>query len=168
MAGARDAHPLRPARRWAPQESGPTATVSQRARRRQRLAGAARALVYAPRSPAGELSAALEGAGLEVEWSDSGAGAVGEAVDGNPAVCIIVVGSGGDEALDYLPCLNQANPALPVIVLSESDSLELQRRLRSHRLFFYLVGSPARGELGAVLAAALASRSSTGRGMLNP
>ncbi|HEY5998980.1 MAG TPA: hypothetical protein VI078_06695, partial [bacterium] len=117
-----------------------------------------RALVYTRRPPAGALADAIARAGLEVEWTDSGPAAIGEAVDRNLAVCFAGVGADGDEGLDYLPCLNQADPALPLIIVAARDSVETQRRLRSHRVFYYLVEPLDLAEVQAVIAAALRGR----------
>lgn len=85
------------------------------------------------------LAAALATEGLQVEWTDSGPGAVGEAVAGDLAVCIVNIGRHNEQELDYLPCLNQADPLLPVVVLNDTDSLQTQRRIRSHKVFYYLL-----------------------------
>lgn len=108
--------------------------------------------------PDDALAAVLGDAGLEMEWAGSGPAAVSEVLAGNVAVCVVVAGGRGDEELDFLPCINQVDPLLPVIVLSAADSLELQRRIRSCKVFYYLVGPPADGEAREVLAAALPRR----------
>jgi DNA-binding NtrC family response regulator len=143
--------------RWAGTERGPTATSAQRARRRRQAgSGERRALVFSRRPPGEALAGALADAGLAVEWTDSGPEAIGEAVDQDLAVCIVGVCGAWKDGLDHLPCLSQVNPSLPVIVVSDSDSIETQRWLRSHRIFYYLVGAIDRRAMGTLLAAALA------------
>ncbi len=138
--------------------SGPTATVAQRARRRRPGLPSARVLVLSQRSPGTELMAALDELGFQTEWTDSGAGAICEAAAGDLALCIIGVGGQREEDLGYLPCLNQVDPWLPVIVVNDRDSLETQRRVRSHRVFFYLVEPLERDEVRAVIDAAARER----------
>lgn len=54
-----------------------------------------------------------------------------------------------------MPSINQIDPLLPVIVLSASDFLELQRRIRSWKIFYCLVGPLDGEETRGVLRAAL-------------
>jgi DNA-binding NtrC family response regulator len=111
--------------------------------------------VFSRSPPTESLAAALATEGLHVEWTDSGPGAVGEAVAGEFAVCVVAVDRRSDEALDYLPCLNQADPLLPVVVVNDVDSLEMQRKIRSHKVFYYLLSPLDPGELREVLRTAV-------------
>ena len=143
---------------WRVTASGPTATVAQRARRRRPGLPSARVLVLAQRPPGEELSAALDDLGFQSEWTDSGAGAVCEAAAGDLALCIISVDHQNEGDLDYLSCLNQVDPWLPVIVVNDCDSLETQRRIRSHRVFYYMVEPLNSDEVRAVIDAAARER----------
>ena len=143
---------------WVVPASGPTATGAQRARRRRPGLPSARVLVLSQRSPGRELAIALDELGFQTEWTDSGAGAVCEAAAGDLAICVIGVSHLGGEDLEYLPCLNQVDPWLPVIVYNDRDSLEIQRKVRSHRIFYYLVGPLDREEVRAVIDAAARER----------
>lgn len=146
-------------RHWASRESGPTATSAQRARRRSRLPGSAgRALVYSRRPLAETSTSVFAEAGLQLEWTQSGPGAIAEAVGRDVTVCVVASRVADGEELDYLPCLTQADPSLPVIVVCDQDSVQTQRRLRSHRVFYYLVEPLDPAELRAVLQAALHGR----------
>ena len=80
-----------------------------------------------------ELTAALDELGFQAEWTDSGAGAVCEAAAGDIALCVVGLSRQSEEQLGYLSCLNQVDPWLPVIVVNDCDSLETQRKVRSHR-----------------------------------
>jgi DNA-binding NtrC family response regulator len=143
---------------WVAPGSGPTATAVQRARRRRPGLPSARVLVLSRLSPGTELTSALDELGFQGEWTDSGAGAICEAAAGDLALCVISVGRQSEEDLEYLPCLNQVDPGLPVIVVNERDSLETQRKVRSHRVFYYLVEPLDRGEVRAVIDAAARER----------
>lgn len=143
---------------WPASASGPTATVAQRARRRSPGLPSARVLVLSRDSPVKELALALDDLGFQTEWTDSGAGAVCEAAAGDLALCVIALSRRGEDDLEYLPCLNQIDPWLPVIVMNDCDSLATQRKVRSHRVFFYLVEPLDRDEVRAVIDAAARER----------
>jgi len=152
--------PVDRASSWLVRASGPTATVAQRARRRQRRPGlpSARVLVLSRRFPGTELATALDELGFQTEWTDSGAGAICEAAAGDLALCVIGVDRQSEVDLDYLSCLNQVDPWLPVIVINDQDSLETQRKVRSHRVFYYLVEPLDRDEVRSVIDAAACER----------
>ena len=143
---------------WSAPASGPTATGAQRARRRRPGLPSARVLVLSQRSPGEALTSALDELGFQAEWTDSGAGAVCEAAAGDFALCVIGVTRQSEEDLGFLPCLNQVDPLLPVIVVNDRDSLDTQRRVRSHRVFYYLVEPLDRDEVRAVIDAAARER----------
>ena len=132
--------------------------MAQRARRRRPGLPSARVLVLSQRAPGEELAAALDELGFQAEWTDSGAGAVCEAAAGEIALCVIGVDRQSEGDLDYLSCLNQVDPWLPVIVVNDRDSLETQRKVRSHRVFYYLVEPLERDEVRAVIDAAARER----------
>ena len=143
---------------WRATASGPTATVAQRARRRRPGLPSARVLVLAQRTPGSELASALDELGFQVEWTESGAGAVCEAAAGDIALCVVGVDRQSEADLDYLSCLNQVDPWLPLIVVNDQDSLETQRKVRSHRVFYYLVEPLDGDEVRAVIDAAARER----------
>lgn len=113
-------------------------------------------LVFSRKPPgSGGISAILSEEGFQVEWTDSGPTAICEALTGALGACIIFVGRTGDREVDYIPCLNRVDPKLPIIVISEHDSVELQRRIRRHRVYYYLLLPVDRDELRAVLRGAV-------------
>ena len=115
-----------------------------------------RLLVFSRRPPEeGGISTILSDEGYQVEWTDSGPTAICEALSGALAACIIFVGRSADREVDYIPCLNRVDPKLPIIVISEHDSVELQRRIRRHRVYYYLLLPLDRDELRAVLRGAV-------------
>jgi DNA-binding NtrC family response regulator len=143
---------------WPAPASGPTSTAAQRARRRSPGLPSARALVLSRHPPVAELTAALDELGFQAEWTDSGPGAICEAAAGDLALCVIDIGRQGEQELEYLPCLNQVDPWLPVIVVNDRDSLATQRRMRSCRVFYYLVLPVDLDEARAVIDAAARER----------
>ena len=112
-------------------------------------------LVFSRKPPEeGGVSTILSEEGYQVEWTDSGPAAICEALSGSLGACIIVVGRSSDREVDYIPCLNRVDPKLPIIVISEHDSVELQRRIRRHRVYYYLLLPINREEIRAVLRSA--------------
>ena len=113
-------------------------------------------LVFSRKTPEeGGISSILSQEGYQVEWTDSGPSAICEALSGSLGACIIVVTRSGDREVDYIPCLNRVDPKLPIIVISEHDSVELQRRIRRHRVYYYLLLPINREEIRAVLRSAV-------------
>jgi DNA-binding NtrC family response regulator len=113
-------------------------------------------LVLSRKPPAeGGISTILASAGYQVEWTDSGPSAICEALSGGLAACLIFVGRDADREVDFIPCLNRVNPKLPIIVVSEHDSVELQRKVRRHRVFYYLLLPLDGEEILAVLRSAV-------------
>jgi DNA-binding NtrC family response regulator len=109
-------------------------------------------LVFSRKPPEeGGITSILAGEGYQVDWTDSGPAAICEALTGALAACVIFVGRNADREVDYIPCLNRVDPKLPIIVISEHDSLELQRKVRRHRVFYYLLLPLDREEIRAVL-----------------
>jgi DNA-binding NtrC family response regulator len=113
-------------------------------------------LVFSRRPPqeAG-LTKILADEGYQVEWTDSGPAAICEALTGALAACVIFVGRNAEREVDYIPCLNRVDAKLPIIVVSEHDSVELQRKVRRHRVFYYLLLPLDREEFRAVLRSAV-------------
>ena len=113
-------------------------------------------LVFSRKPPEeGGIATILGEEGYQAEWTDSGPSAICEALTGALAACIIFVGRNAEREVDYIPCLNRVDPKLPIIVISEHDSVELQRRVRRHRVFYYLLLPLERDEIRAVLRSAV-------------
>ena len=115
-----------------------------------------RVLVFSRKAPEeGGITSLLADEGYQVDWTDSGPSAICEALTGTLAACIIFVGRNAEREVDYIPCLNRVDPKLPIVVISEHDSVELQRRIRRHRVYYYLLLPVDRDELRAVLRSAI-------------
>jgi DNA-binding NtrC family response regulator len=116
-------------------------------------------LVFSRRPPEqGGLSSMLADEGYQVEWTDSGPTAICEALSGGLAACVIAVGRHAEREIDYLPCLNRVDPKLPIVVVSDHDTIELQRKVRRHRVFYYLLEPLDRAEFHSVLRSAIGPR----------
>ena len=113
-------------------------------------------LVFSRKPPEeGGISTILAEEGYQTEWTDSGPAAICEALSGALGACIIFVSRTADREVDYIPCLNRVDPKLPIIVISEHDSVELQRKVRRHRVFYYRLLPLDREEIRAVLRSAV-------------
>lgn len=113
-------------------------------------------LVFSRRPPTeGGISRLLADDGYQVMWTDNGPEAICEALSGNLAACVIIVGRSAEREVDYLPCLNRVDPRLPVIVVSDHDTIELQRKVRRHRVFYYLLEPLDPAEFRAVIRSAV-------------
>jgi len=113
-------------------------------------------LVFSRRPPTeGGISRLLGDDGYQVMWTDNGPEAICEALSGTLAACVIIVGRNAEREVDYLPCLNRVDPRLPVIVVSDHDSIELQRKVRRHRVFYYLLEPLDQQEFRAVIRSAV-------------
>ena len=72
----------------------------------------------------------------------------------------LVLGVGHDTLahLDMIPLIRAVRRELPVILIAEDASLELERRARQHKIFYYLVHPIQRSEVRAVLEDLLRAR----------
>ncbi len=68
-----------------------------------------------------------------------------------PVAVILGVTTRRLDHLDLIPLLRAARDDLPVIVIAEQDSLELERSARQKSIFYYLVHPVDRFEVEAVL-----------------
>lgn len=69
-----------------------------------------------------------------------------------PRLAIVLgVGSGSASHLDMIPLIRAVRGSLPVIVIADEDSLELERNAREKNIFYYLVHPIGKSEVEAVL-----------------
>ena len=90
-------------------------------------------------------------------WTDNGPEAIIQALSGGLDAVVIFIQSRGHRELEYIPCINSIDQNLPVIVISDHDTLKLQREIRKHRVFYYLPQPIEKDEIRAALADAAAS-----------
>jgi DNA-binding NtrC family response regulator len=68
-----------------------------------------------------------------------------------PAGIFLGVGTATLDHLEVIPMIRTVGGDLPVIVVGEEDSLDLERRARQHTVFYYLVHPIDRQEVEDVL-----------------
>jgi DNA-binding NtrC family response regulator len=93
----------------------------------------------------------------QIILTDSGPETISQVLSGKLAAVIIFLRKTGDRELEYVPCLNRSDQTLPIIVISEYDSLKLQREVRKHRVFYYSPQPLHTDEIRAVLRDAVAT-----------
>ncbi len=68
-----------------------------------------------------------------------------------PIAVFIGAGACSLENLDLIPVIQAVRGTLPVVVIAEDDSLDLERRARQRSIFYYLVQPLEREEVEAIL-----------------
>jgi len=68
-----------------------------------------------------------------------------------PAAVFIGIGRRSVKNLEVIPVIHSAREDLPVIVIADEDSLDLERAARSRSIFYYLVHPVSPVEVSAVL-----------------
>jgi DNA-binding NtrC family response regulator len=86
---------------------------------------------------------------------DSPAMLAEHAIRRRPVAVILGVATRTLDHLDLIPVLRATRDNLPVIVIAEDDSLDLERSARQQSIFYYLVHPIDRSEVEAVLKDAL-------------
>ena len=76
-------------------------------------------------------------------------------------ITALILGSSlhGIDTPELLPVVKQIDPALPVIAVGETSSLETERQVRTNQLFYYLVRPIDSAELLAAVHQAVLKRS---------
>ena len=91
------------------------------------------------------------GMGVDVRVAGSETEFAREAITRRPSAAVLGLSRETLSGLNVINVIRAAHEDLPVIVIAEEDSLELERRARETGLFYYLVGPVSRGEMRAVL-----------------
>jgi DNA-binding response OmpR family regulator len=73
------------------------------------------------------------------------------AASGCPLALVLGIGRRSRTRLDVIPVFRAVRSELPVIVIADEDSLELERRARQAGIFYYLVHPLDSREVKAVL-----------------
>lgn len=89
--------------------------------------------------------------GAIVNAVDSAVAVAHNVVARRPAAVFIGIGRRRSENLEVIPVIHTAREGLPVIVIADEDSLDLERRARSRSIFYYLVHPVNPAEVAAVL-----------------
>ncbi len=74
-----------------------------------------------------------------------------QAASGSPLALVLGIGRRSRTRLDVIPVFRAVRKELPVIVIADEDSLELERRARRAGIFYYLVHPIDSREVKAVL-----------------
>jgi DNA-binding NtrC family response regulator len=90
-------------------------------------------------------------AGALVNAVDSEVAVAHQVVVCRPAAVFIGIGRRRSKTLEVIPVIHTAREGLPVIVIADEDSLDLERRARSRSVFYYLVHPVDAVEVEAVL-----------------
>lgn len=115
-------------------------------------------LIYSRKPADGEkLSEILGTEDFATAWTDNGPEVIIQALTGNLDAVVIFLQKKGHRELEYIPCLNNIDETLPVVVISDHDSLKLQREVRRHKIFYYLPQPLEAEETRAVMGDAVAS-----------
>jgi DNA-binding NtrC family response regulator len=97
------------------------------------------------------LAEALGPRGPALRSATSAAEFAQHAVSRRPLALILGVGIRSMAHLDVIPVIRTVRRSLPVIVIAEEDSLELERSAREKSIFYFLVHPIERSEVKAVL-----------------
>ncbi len=96
----------------------------------------------------------LDDDGYDVVIASSGMEALARVAE-RPYACVLLdLLLPGLSGLEVLAIIRGSYPRLPVVAMAEENSLELERRARIRRVFYYLVEATDREELRNVLASA--------------
>jgi DNA-binding NtrC family response regulator len=74
-----------------------------------------------------------------------------DAVARGPLAVLLGVGTQSLASLDLISVIHAVRADLPVIVIAEEDSLEVERRARQESIFFYLVHPVEPSEVKALM-----------------
>ena len=77
------------------------------------------------------------------------------AIQLRPAAVFLGVSAGTLAHLDLIPVLRAVRRDLPVVIIGDEDSLEIERSARQRSIFYYLVHPLERSEVEAVLKSVL-------------
>jgi DNA-binding NtrC family response regulator len=115
-------------------------------------------LIFSREKVDGEKLSTILGVYLyDIVWTDNGPETIVQALAGNLDAVVIFVQKKGHRELEYIPCLNSIDDTLPVVVVSDQDSLKFQREIRRHRVFYYLPQPLEADEIRSVMEDAVAS-----------
>ncbi len=115
-------------------------------------------LIFSRKAADGEeLQKTIGARRYQFSWTDNGPEAIIQALSGGLDAVVIFIQSRGHRELEYIPCINSIDQNLPVIVISERDTLKLQREIRTHRVFYYLPQPVEKEEIRVVMGDAVAS-----------
>lgn len=101
--------------------------------------------------------------GYSVAFVESGNQAVQRLLADSFGMLFVSVHPEDDDGLDTISLVHDLEDGLPVVAVAQGESLDLQREVRSRKVFYYLVQPVDPEELGAVVGRALAVHPAGGR-----
>ena len=91
------------------------------------------------RSFAESLERVLSDWGYAAEVTDVGSRAVQKLLAGSCGMIVLGVHEGDHDGVDMIPLVHQISRDLPVVVVGDGGSLEMERRVRLEKVFYYMV-----------------------------
>jgi DNA-binding NtrC family response regulator len=101
----------------------------------------------------------IAASGYSLELVESSSRAVQRLLSEPCGMLLVSVSPGDDDGLDTISVVHNIDSNLPVVAVAKGESLDLQREVRSRKVFYYLVQPVDSEELEAVVGRALAARS---------
>ena len=105
-----------------------------------------------------ELSRVLTAEGYQVDISDSIKQTLHKVAFENYQVLIFGMDMGTAKGIETIAMINRIDKDLPIITITEQDSLERQREVRKEKIFYYLVRPIDKQEVVEVVREALLQR----------
>ena len=115
------------------------------------------------RSFAESLEAFLAGCGYTVQVSDVGSRGIQKVLSGSCGVVVVGVHVTDTEGLEMIPVVHQVDRQLPVVAVGDEGSLEMERKARLAKVFYYMVQPVDFDELKKVVSRALQGQEDPGR-----
>ena len=97
------------------------------------------------------MASCLEPRGVGLSVVTSPAELVREVVSRHPVAIVMGVRPGAESDLGAIEMVHAINGELPIVVIASADSIELERRAREARIFYYVVEPLQPEELEAVM-----------------
>lgn len=110
------------------------------------------------RSSADSIKTFLIGCGYTIEVSNVGSRAVQKLL--SRPFGVVMLGVHDAEALEMIPVIHQIDRELPIVAIGDEESLEMERKVRLEKVFYYMVRPVDLDELKEVVCRALLIRSS--------
>lgn len=94
--------------------------------------------------------------GYYIDTADCASDMMQKILSQNFKVIILSLHIKGMDSLQAIPVINRINPQLPIIIVADRASLEIERVARSNKIFYYFVKPIEPEELWSVVKQALA------------
>ncbi len=114
------------------------------------------------RSFARSLETSLIECGYTVEISDAGKRAVQKLLSDPCGTVVLGVHVDNAEGLETIPTIHQIDRELPIVAVGDEGSLEMERKVRMEKVFYYRVQPVDFDELREVIRRALEGREDRG------